>query len=103
MANSLLTMSGKGFTRAFAGSPVVRAGRKGLLRNVCVALGNWGDEAVVPVLVRALEDPQQIVRGHAAWALGRTDSPPAVAALSSSLLVEEDSWVKEEISSALPS
>ena len=46
-----------------------RAGRKGLPRNVCVALGNWGSEAAVPVLNRALEDPSALVWEHAAWAL----------------------------------
>lgn len=46
-----------------------RAGRKGLLRNVCVALGNWGSPEAVPVLTRALDDPAEDVRNHAAWAL----------------------------------
>ena len=82
LAERLLSMSGKGFTRTFAGSPVLRAGRKGLLRNVCVALGNWGAEEAVPVLTRALEDLQPLVRGHAAWALGRVGSATAADALS---------------------
>jgi epoxyqueuosine reductase len=69
LADRLLALSGKGFTREFAGSPLVRAGRKGLLRNVCVALGNWGAEGAVPVLTRALEDPSDLVREHAKWAL----------------------------------
>jgi epoxyqueuosine reductase len=69
LADRLLTMSGKGFQRALAGSPVLRAGRKGLLRNVCVALGNWGSNEAVPVLTRALEDPSALVREHATWAL----------------------------------
>jgi epoxyqueuosine reductase QueG len=42
LAERLLSMSGKGFQRTFAGSPVLRTGREGLLRNVCVALGNLG-------------------------------------------------------------
>ena len=103
LAERLSSLSGRGFRRAFADSPVLRAGRKGLLRNVCVALGNWGSEGAVPALVAALFDPAPLVRGHAAWALGRIDSPAAVEALSSRVLVEEDSWVREEISSVLGS
>ncbi len=103
LAERLLSLSGRGFRRAFAGSPVLRAGRKGLLRNVCVALGNWGSEAGVPVLVAALGDPAPLVRAHSAWALGRIDSSVATEALSSRLLVEEDGEVRDEISSGLGS
>jgi len=103
LAERLLSLSERGFRRAFAGSPVLRAGRKGLLRNVCVALGNWGSEAGVPALVAALGDPAPLVRGHSAWALGRLDSHVAREALSSRLLIEEDSWVRDEITSGLGS
>lgn len=80
LAEELLSLSGKGFVREFAGSPLQRAGREGLLRNVCLALGNWGSQEAVPVLTRALEDPSEMVREHAAWALAsiRSEtSPPA--------------------------
>jgi len=103
LAERLLSLSGKGFLREFADSPVTRAGRKGLLRNACVALGNWGSEEAVPALAAALIDPVPLVRGHAAWALGRIDASAAFQALSSRALVEEDSWVREEISAALSS
>ena len=60
-----------GFRALFAGSPIRRAGRGGFLRNVCVALGNRAEAAAVPALRRTLErDPEPLVRGHAAWALG---------------------------------
>ncbi|MHC4925178.1 MAG: HEAT repeat domain-containing protein [Planctomycetota bacterium] len=52
------------------------------------------------MLVRALDDPQPLVRGHAAWALGRI-GPTSIDALSSRLEVEEDAWVREELSAAL--
>jgi len=53
------------------GSAIRRARRPGFLRNVAVALGNWSSPEAVPALVRALEDAEPLVRGHAAWALGR--------------------------------
>ena len=69
LATRLLDMSGKAFLRAFADSPVSRARRNGLLRNVCVALGNWGAPEAVPVLERAARDRSDLVREHAQWAL----------------------------------
>jgi len=51
-----------------------------LRRNAAVALGNTLDRAAVPALERALvEDAHPLVRGHAAWALGRLGSPYARA------------------------
>ena len=59
------------FVRRFRRSPVRRAKRPGMLRNVCIALGNWADPAAVAPLGRLLADPDPLFRGHAAWALGR--------------------------------
>lgn len=101
LAELLLSLSGKGFTRAFAGSPVLRTGRNGLLRNACVALGNWGSEEALPVLARALEDRAPLARGHAAWALGRVGTPEATYALSQRELSETDVWVRGEIEAAM--
>ncbi len=67
---ALLALDDDQFRRLFARSPIKRAKRRGLLRNVCVALGNIGDAGAVPALRRAAEDdPEPLVREHAAWAL----------------------------------
>ena len=71
LAARLLRMSGKAFLREYRDSPVSRARRTGLLRNVCVALGNWGSGEAVPVLEQAARDHSALVREHARWALGR--------------------------------
>ncbi len=63
-----------GFRQRFRNSPVRRTKRRGLLRNVCVALGNGNDSTAVPALVSALDDHEPLIRGHAAWALGRIDA-----------------------------
>jgi epoxyqueuosine reductase len=91
------------FSRRFKGSPVKRAKRRGLLRNVAVALGNWGSPAAVPVLAQAqaLHDEESLIRGHAAWALGRIGTESARQALQGRVGVEEDAWVREEMSLAL--
>ena len=41
----------------FAGTPMLRARRRGLRRNVCVALGNIGDERALPALKRLRRTP----------------------------------------------
>ena len=102
LGERLLAMDDASFSRAFRGSPVKRAKRDGLLRNVCVGLGNWGGESAVPVLIRALQDRARLVRGHAAWGLGQiAESADAAAALRARMEVENDSWVREEIAHAL--
>jgi epoxyqueuosine reductase len=57
------------FNRKFKGSPILRARRRGYLRNVIVALGNSGDSTAIPILDRALQDNEPLIREHAAWAL----------------------------------
>ena len=77
----LLQMTEEQFRERFRNSPIKRAKLWGLQRNACVALGNIGDLAAIPALVKALDDRHLagLVRGHAAWALGRiggTHKPP---------------------------
>jgi len=97
----LMALDDAGFRQRFRGSPVKRAKRRGLLRNVAVALGNWGDPAAVPALVRALGDVEPLIRGHAAWALGRIGTGEARRALEEGLAAEGEAWVREEIRLAL--
>jgi epoxyqueuosine reductase len=97
----LMSLSQEEFSARFKGSPVKRAKRRGFLRNVAVALGNWGSPEAIPALVAALSDEEPLVRGHAAWALGRIPDERSVDALRARLLVEEDEWVVSEIKSSL--
>jgi epoxyqueuosine reductase len=85
------------FRERFRGSPITRAKRRGLLRNVCVALGNIGDPVAVPALIEALHDAEPLVRGHAAWALGRIAGHEAALALEAALAHEADDTVQSEI------
>ena len=101
LAESLLSTDESGFRKTFKKSAIKRAKRSGFLRNICIALGNWGAPAAVTTLLRALSDIEPLVRGHAAWALGQIGSSSARSALSERLSSEEDAWVKTEISAAL--
>jgi epoxyqueuosine reductase len=96
-----MTMTQEEFSARFKGSPIKRTKRRGLLRNVAVALGNWGSPEAVPALIVALNDEEPLVRGHAAWALGRIGTEAARQALSGRAEVEGDAWVREEIGAAM--
>jgi epoxyqueuosine reductase len=95
-----LALDDEGFRQRFEGSPVMRAGRDGFLRNVCVALGNRREPAAVPALARATRDASALVRGHAAWALGRIGTAFALAALEAARGREADAAVLDEIDAA---
>lgn len=82
-------------------SAIRRAGREGFARNVAVGLGNWRDPSAEPVLSQGLNDPHPLVRAHAAWALGRVGTAPALASLRGRLDVEQSESVREEITRAL--
>jgi epoxyqueuosine reductase len=97
----LLRLDEAGFAARFAGSPVVRLKRDRLVRNACIAAGNWGDRNAVPPLVSLLRDPSPLVRGHAAWALAQIGDPSAVGALRAGLEVEADAKAAEEVRAAL--
>ena len=67
----LLSLDEAGFKERFAHTPLARTKRRGLLRNVCVALGNVGDSSVLPALLRAAQDPEPLIAEHALWAVGQ--------------------------------
>jgi epoxyqueuosine reductase len=75
--------------------------RKYFQRNAAVALGNSGNPEMVPHLARAMEDPEELVRAHAAWALGQLGGAGARHALEASLPRESGAQAKEEIRAAL--
>jgi len=71
LARDLLGMTQAEFSGAFKGSPMKRAKLRGLKRNAAVVLGNVGTVEDAPILQQALDDPEPLVREHAAWALAR--------------------------------
>ena len=69
LSRELLAMDDKAFQTKFRGSPMKRAKRTGLARNAAVVLGNIGNADDGPVLERALDDPDPMVREHVEWAI----------------------------------
>ncbi len=74
------------FRALFRGSPIKRIKRRGFLRNVCVALGNVGDESDLPALEAAATDSEPLIAEHANWAIdairARRTSCKSVATLN---------------------
>jgi len=100
----LLSLDEESFRARYQGTAVLRAKRSGFVRNVAVALGNLGDRRSVGPLARALsEDPEPVVRGHAAWALGRIGGEEARVALGAAQSNEPSEEVMTEIHAALRS
>jgi epoxyqueuosine reductase len=71
----LLQLDDAGFKSRFAGTPMLRTKRRGVLRNVCVALGNVGDETALPFLEKAARDKEPLIAEHAHWAMGQIYQP----------------------------
>ena len=97
----LLSLTDAEFRQRFRGSPILRAKRRGFVRNVAVALGNLKSLEAVPALIASLDDAEPLVRGHAGWALGEIGSQAAVEALQRRLRVETDDEARVEIDAAI--
>ena len=82
------------FRELFRGSPIKRIKRRGFLRNVCVALGNVGDEQDLPALRKAEADPEPLISEHARWAIGQIEgrNSPAANRLNPTDLVVASIW-----------
>jgi epoxyqueuosine reductase len=93
----LLALDEAAFQACFAHSPIRRIKRARLVRNACVAAGNWGSPTAVPILTHLLADPEPLVRGHAAWALRRIGGTVAETAVAAALSHEIDPRVREEM------
>ena len=78
----LAVMTREDFKRTFRGTPLERTKRRGLLRNVCVAMGNSGQTAFIPMLETLAQDEEELVREHAAWAPARLRQAQELSASS---------------------
>ena len=97
----LISLDEAGFRARFGRTALRRAQRRGLVRNVAVALGNSGNPEAIPPLRAALRDSEPLIRSHAAWALGQFAEPEARLALRQHLAREEDDRVRAEVRAAL--
>jgi len=99
--SELLDLTQESFRNDFRGSALKRTKWRGILRNTAVTAGNDPDSRYIPLLSKLLvENPEPIVRSHAAWALGRIGGDEVDHFLKKRTQIEEDPRVLEEISLA---
>jgi epoxyqueuosine reductase len=67
----LATMDASQFKRLFKGSPLERTGRKRLLRNVAIAMGNSGETRFLPQLEAWAAGDDPVLANAAQWAHAR--------------------------------
>jgi epoxyqueuosine reductase len=93
----LIQISQEIFSRRFKGSPIKRIKRRGLLRNVAVALGNSGNTRAIPTLLKVLNDEEPLIRAHVVWALAELAGPGILLVIRERLNNESEEIVLEEL------
>ncbi|MCK9912425.1 HEAT repeat domain-containing protein, partial [Microbacteriaceae bacterium K1510] len=77
-------------------------GKKPIQRNAILALAHFKDKSAVPELIRLMEnDPRPVIRGTAAWALGKIGGEEAHQALQKAKMYENEPEVLAEIDKGL--
>jgi epoxyqueuosine reductase len=99
--SALLQLDDEWFRRRFRHTPFWRARRRGLLRNAALVLGNRRSPESHDALALAVQDPEPLVRGAAAWALGQIGSKQAQETLRKQLTNENAPEVRAEIAAAI--
>jgi epoxyqueuosine reductase len=98
----LLCLSQEEFRIRFRNSPLKRAKWSGIMRNIAIAAGNHGGTEVVPLLADLLMDqPNSMVRSHAAWALGNIGGTAARRVLEKAKEMAKEPDFMEELVNAL--
>ena len=99
--SDMLMLDEAAFQQMFRRTPVERVKRDGLVRNACIAAGNWKDESAIPYLIQLLYDASPLVRGHAAWALWQTMELDSSKLLTDLYQRDDDERVRDEVEQLL--
>ena len=97
----ILMSTESSFRQMFRRTPIERIGRQRLVRNACVAAGNWKHERAIPYLIQLLYDGSPLVRGHAAWALWQTIALDSSKLLTDLYHRDDDERVRQEVAALL--
>lgn len=94
----LLMISNREFKEKFGHVSGSWRGKKPIQRNAIIALAHYKDETALPDLIKVMrEDKRPVIRGTAAWAIGKIGGPNAAAELQYALEIESDEDVTKEI------
>ncbi|MEH7225627.1 tRNA epoxyqueuosine(34) reductase QueG [Bacillus sp. JJ1566] len=98
----ILSISNREFKETFGPLSGSWRGKKPIQRNAIIALGHFKDSSAIPELTQVLkDDPRPVLRGTAAWALGKIGDESAFEILTEASLKEKDEQVLEEIEKGL--
>lgn len=101
LLSPLLTMTNREFRVRFGNSAAAWRGRKPIQRNAIIAIGHFRDASAVPQLIELMRDERPVIRGTAAWALGRIGGEEAAKAIEAACAVEIDEQAKAEMRRAM--
>lgn len=93
----VLALTNDTFKELFRRTPIERVKRERLVRNACIAVGNWQNKQTIPYLIQLLYDDSAVVRGHAAWALWQTMGLDSSKLLTDLYQRDDDEAVRAEI------
>lgn len=98
----LLFISNREFKEKYGPVSGSWRGKKPIQRNAIIALAHYKDETAAEDLVKVMtEDPRPVIRGTAAWALGKIGGEKSLPALKQALQLEKDGEVIAEIEKGL--
>ena len=98
----LLFISNKEFKEKYGYISGSWRGKKPIQRNAIIALAHFKEEGAVGDLITVMKkDPRPVIRGTAAWALGKIGGDESKTALQTATQQEEDQEVLQEIQDAL--
>jgi epoxyqueuosine reductase len=98
----LLTISNRDFKEKFGHISGSWRGKKPLQRNAILALAHFKDKTALPDLIELMHhDPRPVIRGTAAWAIGKIGEKDTTEELHKAYDKEKDEEVKEEIKKGL--
>ncbi|MGG1368642.1 tRNA epoxyqueuosine(34) reductase QueG [Priestia megaterium] len=98
----LLTMSNREFKEKFGHVSGSWRGKKPIQRNAIIALAHFKDQTAVPDLIELIKnDVRPVIRGTAAWALGKIGDKEALDILRNLREKEKDQEVIEEMSKGI--
>ena len=98
----MLRLSNREFREKFGHLSGAWRGKKPLQRNALLALAHYKDKTAVDEIIQVMkEDPRPVMRGTAAWSLGRIGTPEAYEAIREAMQHETDDQVLYEMEKGL--
>ncbi len=98
----ILEMNNRTFKERFGHMSGAWRGKNPIQRNAIIALAHFKEEAAVPLLIKLMkEDPRPVIRGTAAWAIGKINTPEGLLALQQAEETEQEEIVLVEIKKGL--